>query len=601
MPFSDPGGGAGAIPGWRRYAREVAWYVQGTKHTQRRYLATRLIGRLTGSARLLAMSWPQAEFDNDLGVLIFLRKLAQSPLVRRSLPNAAAIMSQYFQFRRQPGEPITNFLVRETLGFEEFNEALVRLREERQGLTIDKQLFGLETLLRKEEEASERERWSDESWSRWRSGWWDDEEWIDEPAPEDQDAEVAAEDAPADGGSRSPTRAPPEDQGGEGQTPPDGASTTSRRPLRPPERHPKGVQTDDETFDSFILDVLRGWRLLQAASLTLEERRDVLTATSNRLDFDSVSNALQVLWDEQLSGVRRHGHGSHLPQGAQVFLMDEHAPYEPQWEEQEWSEEQWQDGQWDEVQYHGEGPEPWQDEWNQAPPEPDSDVFTNAELDDPTVRDALQAERAAEAMAADAALTWKRAQQATAAVRKDRGFGSSDAFRLAQKGDQCHKCGGYGHFARDCKGSGAKGRPKGALSMEYDYGTHDQMYYIGGKGKKRGKTKGHFGLGKGPMNKGKNGKPPRMFPGVNAYGLEMLGTEGDLSLGCYAPRRRTQFLHLRVFWTVEQQPRQVRRPVFRGSLHLSLSRTRELRSPSISPVARISGMALGLGVVLSTM
>ena len=464
MPF--PGGGAGAIPawdghpkGWRRYAREVAWYVQGTKHTQRRYLATRLIGRLTGSARLLAMSWPQAEFDNDLGVLIFLRKLAQSPLVRRSLPNAAAIMSQYFQFRRQPGEPITNFLVRETLGFEEFNEALVRLREERQGLTIDKQLFGLETLLRKEEEASERERWSDEPWSRWRRGWWDDEEWTDEPAPEDQDAEVADEDAPADGGSRSPTRAPPEDQGGEGQTPADGASTTSRRPLRPPERHPKGVQTDDETFDSFILDVLRGWRLLQAASLTLEERRDVLTATSNRLDFDSVSNALQVLWDEQLSGVRRHGHGSHLPQGAQVFLMDEHAQYEPQWEEQEWSEEQWQDGQWDEVQYHGEGPEPWQDEWNQAPPEPDPDIFTNAELDDPTVRDALQAERAAEAMAADAALTWKRAQQATAAARKDRGFGASDAFRLAQKGDQCHKCGGYGHFARDCKGSGAKGRP----------------------------------------------------------------------------------------------------------------------------------------------
>ena len=67
--------------------------------------------------------------------------------------------------------------------------------------------------------------------------------------------------------------------------------------------------------------------------------------------------------------------------------------------------------------------------------------------------------------------------------------------------------------------------------MEYDYGTHDQMYYIGGKGKKKGKTKGHFGLGKGPMNKGKNGKPPRMFPGVNAYGLEMLGTEGDLSFG----------------------------------------------------------------------
>ena len=36
--------------------------------------------------------------------------------------------------------------------------------------------------------------------------------------------------------------------------------------------------------DSFILDVLRGWRLLVAASLTQEEWRDVLSSTGNRLD-----------------------------------------------------------------------------------------------------------------------------------------------------------------------------------------------------------------------------------------------------------------------------------------------------------------------------
>ena len=72
-------------------------------------------------------------------------------------------MSQYFQFKRQPGENITTFLVRETLGFEEFNEALVRLREERQGMTVDKQLFGLETLLKKEEE---KDDWWSESTSR---------------------------------------------------------------------------------------------------------------------------------------------------------------------------------------------------------------------------------------------------------------------------------------------------------------------------------------------------------------------------------------------------------------------------------------------------
>ena len=389
MPFRDGGsdGGGSAIPawdghpkGWRRYAREVAWYVQGTKHNQRRYLATRLIGRLTGSARLLAMSWPQAEFDNDSGVLIFLRKLAQSPLVRRSLPNAAAIMSQYFQFKRQPGESITNFLVRETLGFEEFNEALVRLREERQGITMDKQLFGLETLLKKEEEKDE---WWTEGSQRpwWRRGWYegDEEDRPSEPAG----AEVSGRETPLGGyeqeeaaGSGSPGRGPPEDQGGEGQTPQEGGSPASRRLLRGTEYLAKGIQTDEDTFDSFILDVLRGWRLLQAASLSLEERRDVLSSTANRLDFESVSNALQVLWDEQLSGARRQNPGTHPHGHPQVYHMEEQGGYEAQWAEQgQWEEEDWYDDQWDQWQCFGEAEEPWQGEWAQGPPEPDPDAL----------------------------------------------------------------------------------------------------------------------------------------------------------------------------------------------------------------------------------
>ncbi|OLQ15076.1 hypothetical protein AK812_SmicGene734 [Symbiodinium microadriaticum] len=516
MPFREGGGdgGGSTIPawdghpkGWRRYAREVAWFVQGTKHNQRRYLATRLIGRLTGSARLLAMSWPQGEFDNDLGVLIYLRKLAQSPLVRRSLPNAAAIMSQYFQFKRQPGENITTFLVRETLGFEEFNEALVRLREERQGMTVDKQLFGLETLLKKEEE---KDDWWSESTSRpwWKRGWYDgdEEDPSDAAGADSQEREAPLggyEQEEAAAATTSPaSRGPPEDQGGEGQTPQEGASPASRRLSKGVEKIAKGSQTDDDTFDSFILDVLRGWRLLQAASLSLEERRDVLSSTANRLDFESVSNALQVLWDEQLSGARRQATGHHPPPGGpQVYHMEEQGGYEAQWAEQgHWGEDEWYDDEGDQWQYYGEEEEPWNHEWAQGPQEPDPDAFTAAELDDGQVREALQAERAAEAMAAEAAMTWKRAQQATAAVRKDRGFGASagSAFRAAMSTDQCHKCGSYGHFARDCKGG--KGRPKGAMMTdyyEYEPAGYDAIYFVGGKGKKKGKTKGHFGMNKG--------------------------------------------------------------------------------------------------------
>ena len=161
--------------GWRRYCREVVWFVQSTKVTQRRHIATRLIARLTGSARLLAMSWTQAEFDDDRGVLVYLQKLAKSPLVRRSLPNAAATMSQYLGFRRLPQETIASFLVRETLSYEEFQEALIRLREERSGVDPAQQDFGSGEVFRR----SDDEWWNQQQ--RWR-------QWERQDGPENDDA-----------------------------------------------------------------------------------------------------------------------------------------------------------------------------------------------------------------------------------------------------------------------------------------------------------------------------------------------------------------------------------------------------------------------------
>ena len=53
--------------------------------------AHRLVQRLTGPARLLAMSWPSVSFDHANGAKEYLRRLAASPLVWQSLPNTAAI------------------------------------------------------------------------------------------------------------------------------------------------------------------------------------------------------------------------------------------------------------------------------------------------------------------------------------------------------------------------------------------------------------------------------------------------------------------------------------------------------------------------------
>ena len=133
----------GTSKSWRRYVKEISWYVGSTKRNQRQYIASKLISRLSGSARLLAMSWSQREFEGEEGVALLLRRFAASPLVRRSLPNAAAIMSEYFSFKRKLGEGISQFLVRETLGFEEFSEALAQLKEERDGVDPSTRVFDL--------------------------------------------------------------------------------------------------------------------------------------------------------------------------------------------------------------------------------------------------------------------------------------------------------------------------------------------------------------------------------------------------------------------------------------------------------------------------
>ena len=71
----------------------------------------------------------------------------------------------------------------------------------------------------------------------------------------------------------------------------------SRQGTVPP---PDKDQSELSPMDSFILDVLRGWRLFVAASLNPDEWRDVLATTGNKLDYLSVSNALQTLWDNQV-------------------------------------------------------------------------------------------------------------------------------------------------------------------------------------------------------------------------------------------------------------------------------------------------------------
>ncbi|CAE7329699.1 GIP, partial [Symbiodinium microadriaticum] len=433
----------------------------------------------------------------------------------KSLPNAAAICQQYFSFRRNASESIGNFLVRETLVHEEFVEAIIRLHEEKEGISQDQRDFGLPPA---------SEEWDDDSWSgSW--GRWNYDEDYDYPYDEDDADGSPRVDSPgahgggAAGAEETTASAAPGSSPSHGDRTPGGRVTTTAT----------GIQTDNTTAvnelsvtDSFIMGVLRGWRLLQAAGLSAEEKRDILGATKNSLDYDTIANALQNLWDDQLlAGHRHRGGGDHF------FNLTEQDDYEGFYQDEWWQEgEDWQDG------YFADGYEAedtwWPDDWpglehHQA----------EADLENPTeiseqLQEAQKAEQVAESLALEANRTWSEAHRAAQA----RGFG---AVTVPKGSGKCFNCGGS-HYARDCPharpGASSKGfKGKGAAYTSDMFGG----YYIG-KGKGKGKNKGKKGMwldaqawtrGKGKA-KSKGKEPSRS---VNAYSADYFMGGLELSEG----------------------------------------------------------------------
>ena len=516
----------GAARSWRRYTREVAWWVQSVPVYKRRYCGAQLLSRLTGPARLLAMSWSNLVLDSNDGVRVLLRKLAGSPLVRKSLPNAAAICQQYFAFKRNPSETIGNFLVRETLVHEEFVEAIIRLHEEKEGLSQDQLDFGL---------PPPEDEWDDEEWnSSW--GWWnhedgyEDEEVGDAPPDDSRAPEGPAEGEPVhdggdgDRGGAAPGSSPSHRSVGD-RSPTRRSAGETQQVGTPPTAKP--AVNEMTVADSFIMGVLRGWRLLQAAGLSAEEKRDILSSTKNSLDYDVVAAALQNLWDDQLLGYRNHG-SSHQ----HLNFMDSQVSEQPDAfysDQDDWS---WMDPGWYEGYYADEAS--WEDSdgwWNAGSqdwgPEAMPAVTEQAEENDPQLKEAAKAEKIAESLAAEAQRTWSEAQRATQQLRKDRGFGAPM---------KCFNCGGN-HMIRDCPHGRSHGYSKGkgygkkgAFYSEYNGYTGDyvDLQYTN-KGKSKGKTKKGFwsdlhahALWKGKQGKAKGkGKDASGFRQVNAYSSDM--------------------------------------------------------------------------------
>lgn len=100
------------------------------------------------------------EFDHTNGVRDLLHRLAASPLVRQTLPNAATTCQQYFGFKKDFNEPMNNFLVREALGYTEFVDALLLLYEDKNGVKQHEKTFDLPEEEPRDDQRGGRHEWN---------------------------------------------------------------------------------------------------------------------------------------------------------------------------------------------------------------------------------------------------------------------------------------------------------------------------------------------------------------------------------------------------------------------------------------------------------
>ena len=222
-------------------------------------------------------------------------------------------MQQYFGFRREHMETILHFLVRESLHFEEFVEALHLLKQEKDG-AMDEVFIPH----------------------------------LDEEESDDDD----------DGETQSPT---PKKKSDYKPVPAEDPDDPQPAPAAAGGVRPTSSTSPTSSMDSFILEQLRGWRLLMAAALSPEEWRSILASTGNRLDYVSVISALEILYDEHFSrGRGQQGFGgAHGQQpSTHYFNMAENEAWDDD-DDDSWSS-------WWMMPVHGE--EENMEDYGSAPP-----------------------------------------------------------------------------------------------------------------------------------------------------------------------------------------------------------------------------------------
>ena len=349
---------------FEHFATACRWYEKSLKESERRQAAPRIWSRLQGAAKAVVRHLNPDEYETDRGLQKLLQVLRDSPLQQLPVPDSFSRLEKWNSLRRRDGESIAELLVREEDLFTQLQQALQRARGDRIGNSPVSVSFG--------------------------------------PDPRD-------------------VPSTPSQTGAGGDSPIRGGPRQSAVPQTVPEEPTRAAVSHTDFFG----DEMRGYRLLKAASLSRQEKQNILTQTHNSTQFVTIRRALRTMFAEDAEPQRQ------MRRGRGIWWQDaDEENFQGDWENEEWL--QWQEAQeayWAEWSPTASG---WQDdswhdalwasdEWSQSwPSDSWEDAIQEYEIEPNDAADGPEEAQFREAYALAAGEANKTLAQARDAVKKVR-------------------------------------------------------------------------------------------------------------------------------------------------------------------------------------
>ena len=283
-----------------RYLTAIEWCEAATKYNERRYLVAKLLVRLTGAAAVLVAKWKARDFDRSDGVQVYISRLQKSPLPRQALPDAVYSFEAFFE-KRKPDETMSNYIVREADTYQTFLDSSRRLVDALE----DKSLTALDGKSHSSSRAT-RSSSSQSSQTSAKDQWWWNRPWR---GRNEQSSQSEPQPPPSGDGNWQADMADRMSEAGDQQPEDDqsrwnydhtrqwtdsgswwdsGWNTHSTPDWYAADEESKSDDADTE-FEGKILKLIRGWRLLQKAGLTREQKLVVIGDAKGMLDYDTIA------------------------------------------------------------------------------------------------------------------------------------------------------------------------------------------------------------------------------------------------------------------------------------------------------------------------